>query len=103
MKSMDILNEQNLEEYIKINILPYISSHKGDIKIKSFKDKIVTITLLGNCSRCPLSQITFEEVIRQKLLEEFPNEIEDVRLYNEISDELWKYAKLCLEGDRKWM
>lgn len=99
---MDTLMEK-IETFVKSDVLPYLSSHNGDIKIKSIKDKIVTITLLGNCSKCPLSQITFEEVVREKLMARFPDEIEDVRLYNEISDELWNFAKLCLEGEIKWM
>lgn len=91
--------QKKVENFIKIKILPEISSHGGDIKIKSIKDKVVTITLLGNCSTCPLSQITFEDIVRQRLIEEFKDDIKDVRLYNEISDELWNFAKKCLKGE----
>lgn len=95
---MDNLQER-VEKFIKIKVLPEISSHGGDVKIKSIKDKVATITLLGNCSKCPLSQITFEDIVKEKLIQEFQDEIEDVRLYNEISDELWNFAKKCLKGE----
>lgn len=96
---MDTLQSQ-IESFIKKEVLPQIASHGGDIKIKSIKDKVVTITLLGNCSKCPLSQITFEDIVKEKLLNEFQGQVEDVRLYNEISDELWNFAKKCLKGEK---
>lgn len=95
---MDDLQER-IERFIKREVLPELSSHGGDIKIKSINDKVVTITLLGNCSKCPLSQITFEDIVKEKLISEFHDEIEDVRLYNEVSEELWNFAKKCLKGE----
>lgn len=91
--------QERVEKFVRTSVLPELSSHGGDIKIKSIEDGIVTITLLGNCSKCPLSQITFEEIVRERLLHEFRDEVNDVRLYNEISDELWEFAKKCLKGE----
>lgn len=99
MKSSPLVTK--VENFIKENIVPTLMGHGGDVKLRSIEDGIATITLLGSCSNCPLSQITFEEVIREAILKEFPKEIKDVRLYNEVDDDVWNFAKKILRKEEE--
>lgn len=85
-----------LREYVK----PIIYEHGGDIKIKSINDGVVMITLYGKCKGCPSAQITIEEIVKSRLLEKLGDKIKDVKLYSEVSDELWKYAKAILRENK---
>lgn len=84
---------------IKSDIEPIINSHGGKINIKSIEDGIVTITLTGNCNNCISAQITTEEIVKEKLIEKIGDEVKDVRLYREIDEELWDFAKKFLRGE----
>ncbi len=88
--------KDEVDNIIQTDVLPVLQSHGGSIKVRSVQDKIVTITLLGNCSTCPLSQITTEELVQAKLKEKLGDRIEKVRLHAEVSDEMWDYAKKIL-------
>lgn len=88
-----------VEDFIKSKVEPIISFHGGKINIKSIEDGVVTIALAGNCSYCPSAQITTEEIVKSKVVEEFKGEIIDVRLYTDISDKMWEYAKTFLRHE----
>lgn len=88
-----------VEDFIKSKVEPIISSHGGKINIKSIENGIVTIALTGNCSYCPSAQITTEEIVKSRVVEEFKGEIIDVRLNTDISEEMWEYAKTFLRHE----
>jgi len=85
-----------ISKVVDEDIAPIIETHGGVINIKSFENGVVTITLNGNCNNCPAAQITTEEVVKEKLLEAFPNDVKDVKLYAEVSDDIWNFAKTLL-------
>lgn len=98
MKTKGEINDLIISTMEK-EIEPIIASHGGRIIVKSIEDGIVTIALLGNCNKCPSAQITTEEVVKERLMEKFKDYIKDVRLYSDIDDELWEYAKKILRGE----
>ena len=62
-----------LEEYIK----PAVEMDGGAIKLSSFKDGVVTVTLQGSCSGCPSSTITLKSGI-ENLLKRMVPEVKEV-------------------------
>lgn len=62
-----------LEEYIK----PAVEMDGGAIKLASFKDGVVTVTLQGSCSGCPSSTITLKNGI-ENLLKRMVPEVKEV-------------------------
>ena len=62
-----------LEEYIK----PAVEMDGGAIKLSSYKDGIVTVTLQGSCSGCPSSTITLKNGI-ENLLKRMVPEVKEV-------------------------
>ncbi|MEO1253739.1 MAG: NifU family protein [Bacteroidota bacterium] len=62
-----------LEEYIK----PAVEMDGGAIKLSSFQNGIVTVTLQGSCSGCPSSTITLKNGI-ENLLKRMVPEVKEV-------------------------
>lgn len=85
-----------VKKVIDDEIAPLIENHGGVINVKSIEGGIITITLSGNCNNCPSAQITTEEIVKEKLLQRLPEEVKDVKLYSEVSDDLWNFAKRIL-------
>ncbi|RVU54250.1 NifU family protein [Anaerosphaera multitolerans] len=85
-----------VKKVIDNEIAPVIESHGGVIDIKSIENGIVTITLSGSCNNCPAAQITTEEIVKEKLLQRLPEEVKDVKLSSEVSEDLWNFAKEIL-------
>ena len=62
-----------LEEYIK----PAVEMDGGAIKLSSYKEGVVTVTLQGSCSGCPSSTITLKNGI-ENLLKRMVPEVKEV-------------------------
>lgn len=62
-----------LEEYIK----PAVEMDGGAIKLASYKDGVVTVSLQGSCSGCPSSTITLKNGI-ENLLKRMVPEVKEV-------------------------
>lgn len=54
-------------------ISPYVISHGGNIELVSVSDGIVTLSLQGACSTCPLSFYTVSMGIQTRLKNKIPN------------------------------
>ncbi len=54
--------EQEVEEVLE-KIRPALAVDKGDIKLVAVKDSDVYLELLGECSTCPIPDITMKDVI----------------------------------------
>ena len=99
------INKENLnidQEIIKAidqDIKPVLNSHGGDLSIKSFEDGILTISLLGACKNCLSAQFTSEDLIKNTLIEKFPEKIKDIRIYNDVDEDMWDFAKKILRKD----
>lgn len=99
--------ENNLElkkkviSVINSDISPIIKSHGGKINIKSINNGVVTITLGGNCNNCISAQVTTQEIVKEKLIEKLGGEVKDVKLYSDIDDDIWDFAKKILRGENR--
>ena len=102
---MKTINNKNLnidQKILKVidqDIKPIINSHGGDLSIKSFDNGILTISLLGACKNCLSAQFTSEDLIKNTLVEKFPEIIKDVRIYNDVDNDMWDFAKKILRKD----
>lgn len=83
-----------LEKYVR----PRLSEHYGDVKIISFNDGVLEISLTGQCSNCPTGKITVEHVI-EKEVKKHVQEVEKVVLTESINDELLTFAKKILNKE----
>jgi Fe-S cluster biogenesis protein NfuA len=57
-----------LEEYVK----PAVEQDGGEIRLRSFHDGIVTVSLRGSCSGCPSSSLTLKSGIENLLKSMLP-------------------------------
>lgn len=80
--------EQVLEDYVR----PQLLKHEGGVEIKEWKDGVLKVKLLGQCSGCPSASITTEELIAAEVKERIP-EVKEVVLVHEISQDLIDLAK----------
>ena len=51
----------------------------GDFEMVSLENGVLTLKLLGACATCVSRSVTYDEGIKAALLQDFPNEIKDVR------------------------
>lgn len=66
---------ENMLEAVRI----YINADGGDIEFVSFKDKVLTLKILGACVGCPFINATFDDGVKQIFLTEFKDEIKEVK------------------------
>jgi Fe-S cluster biogenesis protein NfuA len=81
---MDILN--NIQSILE-EMRPILERDGGGVEIESFENGDLTLNLLGACSGCPMSSITFGVVLENKLREECGDKIKNI-YYNKDSSEL---------------
>ena len=70
--------EQDIEHVIEKEIRPYIQMDGGEIKLISFENGIVKVSLQGACRGCPSSVSTLKNGIENKLKSEIPDKIIEV-------------------------
>jgi len=63
-----------LDEYIR----PAVEGDGGSIKLHSFKDGIVSVTLSGACNGCPSSSVTLKQGIEGLLKQKIGDKIKEV-------------------------
>ena len=92
--------KENIEQVLDKYVRPKLLAHYGDIKIIDFTNGILKVKLLGQCSNCPSSKYTVEDIVEKQLREHFP-EIEKIELINEVSQELLDFAKRILRNENR--
>lgn len=75
-------NKKDLEIFEKIKIeiekiRPKLAIDGGDIEIINFKNGILKVRMLGECSTCSMLDITMKHIIKENLTKKIP-EIKDV-------------------------
>ncbi|MBP1924378.1 Fe-S cluster biogenesis protein NfuA [Sedimentibacter acidaminivorans] len=94
-------NKKNqIEKILKEKVNPVLEEHYGGAELVEIKDNTVYVRMTGACGTCPLSQMTLENVIEEKIKGEMP-EIERVTLYQGVSDDLIDMAKKILNKEIK--
>lgn len=86
---------KEFEDFIDKNVRPYLKEHYGNVKLISFADGVLKVKLLGNCSNCPLSILTLENVIGKELKQNFDC-IKNVIVDDSISEETLNFARKLL-------
>lgn len=88
--------EQILDQYVR----PQLSEHYGNVEVLNFKDGTLEVKLLGQCSNCPSSKYTVENIVEQELKKYVP-EVENVVLIDGVSNELLYFAKKILNHENR--
>lgn len=72
---------ERVEEALN-NIRPYLETDGGNVKVLEItKDKVVKLELLGSCSSCPMSVMTFKAGIEEAIRKAVP-EITSIEAIN---------------------
>ena len=88
--------EKILEEYVR----PRLQEHGGNVVLVDIKGKAAYIKLTGGCSGCASAKYTLESLIQEEVTKR-TDLVEEVRLQEEVSRELYELAKKILSGERK--
>jgi Fe-S cluster biogenesis protein NfuA len=87
--------EDRIIEVLETRVKPQLSEHGGSIEFLGYKDGIVEVILLGQCSGCPSAKFTVENTVEAALRSEIP-EIQGVELITCISQDILDFAKKIL-------
>ncbi len=69
--------EKKIIKILETKVRPAVAKDGGDIKFKTFKDGVVTVSLQGSCSGCPSSTMTLKQGVQNLLCHYIP-EIKEV-------------------------
>ena len=72
--------EKKIVKILEQKIRPAIAKDGGDIKVKEFKNGVVTVQLQGSCSGCPSSTMTLKQGVQNLLCHYLPEVKEVVAL-----------------------
>lgn len=92
--------QENIEQIIDQFIRPHLLKHYGDMQVINFNDGVLKIKLMGQCSNCPSSKYTVENIIENEL-KKYVSEFKDVVLINGVSEELLNFAKMILSNENR--
>lgn len=93
-KEMQVI-EDILDKYIR----PQLREHGGDVEIDAVRDEILYVKLRGHCSGCPSAKYTLESLVKEEVLKR-THLVKDVKLSEEVSQELYDFAKKILTEGR---
>lgn len=87
--------EDILDEYIR----PKLREHGGNVEIDAVRKETLYVKLRGHCSGCPSAKYTLENLIKEEVLKH-THLVKDVKLSEEVSQELYDFAKRILTEGR---
>lgn len=87
-----LIKNNEIEKVIEEEINPKLEDHNGWIDFVEFKNNIIYVRFRGACSSCMSTYETLDKLVKPILMGKF-NEINDVELVNDISDELIDFAR----------
>ena len=88
--------EKILEQYVR----PGLKMHNGNIQLTDIKNGIAYVKFTGHCSGCPSAKYTMESMVKEEVLKH-TDEVSDVKLIEEVSQELYDFAKNILHSQRR--
>lgn len=89
----EIYNE--IEKILEERVRPLLSRHSGGVRLVEIKNEIAYVKLTGHCSGCPSAKYTMESIVKEEILKA-SSEVKDVILQEEVSQELYDFAKAIL-------
>ena len=87
---MDVYNK--IQEVLD-EVSPMLEADGGGVEIVEFKDGNLTLHLLGACSGCPMSSITFGVVVENKLREVCGDKIKNIYYNKDSPDHNYHLSK----------
>lgn len=90
---------RELEELLDKYIRPKLREHEGGISIVEVRNKILYVKLNGHCSGCPSAKYTLESLVKEEIMAH-TDVVEDVKLHEEVSQELYDFAKAILRKEK---
>lgn len=97
MKEEYRIVEEILEQYVRPGLARQAQS---DIELVEIRDRTAYVRLKGHCSGCPSAKYTLEGLVKEEIVKR-TDLVEDVRLYEEVSQELYDFARQILcQGKR---
>ena len=58
---------------------PMLQADGGDLTFVDYFNRVVFVRLTGACEGCPHANLTIQNGIEAKLIEQFPDEVREVR------------------------
>ncbi len=95
-----MFNMYSVNRVLRERVSPLLRSHGGDLQLCSISGDLVKVRFTGSCHGCPSASETVERVVQAALREEFQNENIEVRVNNEVSDDLIQQAKRILRHEQ---
>lgn len=86
---------KKIEQILEEKVRPTLMQHGGSIELVEVKDKTAYVKFRGHCSGCPSAKYTMESIVKEEILKH-TDEVEDVKLQEEVSQELYDFAKAIL-------
>ena len=87
---------QEIEKVLDEKVRPDLALHGGNISVTGLADNVLSVRLLGQCSNCPSAMYTMEGLVREVLMEAFP-QLSEVELVSGVSDDLITQARQILQ------
>lgn len=84
-----------IEKVIAEKVNPKLEEHKGWVEFIEIKDNIIYVRFRGACSGCASNYETLDNLVKPVLMENF-NEIQDVDIVNDVSNEMIEFGKSLL-------
>ncbi len=100
-KERDIMMEEKkkvVERILAEHVEPYLAGHGGSLSLTEIRDHIAYVKFTGYCSGCPSAKYTLETVVKEEVLK-YTDVVEDVKLVEEVGDELYEFAKALLRRE----
>lgn len=87
---------QEIEKILEKYVRPVLKEHGGDVRVTNINNGIAYMKFTGRCSGCPSAKYTLENQVKEAVLTH-TKVINDVKLQEEVSQELYDFAKAILE------
>ena len=88
-----------IEDILDKDVRPTLGEHGGNIELVDIKNDIAYVKMTGHCSGCPSAIYTLESVVKEEVLKN-TDIVKDVKLHQEVSDELIAFAKSLMHHDK---
>lgn len=89
---------EKVESILEEKVRPYLKQHYGNVQLVSVYDGVTRIKLTGQCKNCPSARLTVENIIETALKSNL-EDIREVVLINEVSEELMEIARKILRHE----
>lgn len=87
--------QREAEQILEENIRPQLKKHGGDVVISGLDEQVLSVRLLGQCTRCASAALTFDQMIRKTMLSSLPA-LRDVVLDDSVPEDMLDFAKKIL-------